>query len=346
MNIFTKIYMILVTALSLAACGGGGDGGTSGGTTTPPHVAPTGTVSSYFPINGKTGVLKTINPVIVLNVANATSGDASAVAWKCNGTTINAVATAPVGNNPDGSTSMIVTFTPKAAADSANIHGGDYCTLNGDVSVIGAGGVAKVTVSMSFYIAPDVVCTAPQVLSADGQSCVALPVAWWPPTFVPMGTEMYLDSSKTPVGAVVNATYPGQTQSGLLPPECKTTGDACWQEAVRNGTIKFTATNATDKSGKAVVFGFYKTVSTISYPGQNKMVYCNRQFYADKGTNATNTEAPDAVENHCTLDEEVSFVSNSLGGVGSYIQNGVNVCAQKKFDQTLNSWIEVQVTCH
>jgi hypothetical protein len=155
-----------------------------------------------------------------------------------------------------------------------------------------------------------------------------------------MGTKVYLDSTKAPAVAVVNATYPGQTQSGLLPAACKVTGDACWQEAVRNGTIKFISTSATDTTGKPVVFGFYKTVSTIVTPGA--MLYCNKPFYANDGTYGG---VSDVVENHCSPEEEISFAGNALGGVGLYIRNGSSICAQKKFDQNLVGWLETQVTC-
>lgn len=208
--------------------------------------------------------------------------------------------------------------------------------------------VGNVTVPVTLYDNATVLDSSKSITGSctsgtswNGNACAPVVTAWWPPTFVPMGTKVYLDSTKAPAGAVVNATYPGQTQSGLLPPECKTTGDACWQEAVRNGTIKFIATSQveTDSPTRSIVFGFYKTVSTIVSPG--KTVYCNKPFFADNGTHGVS----DAVENRCILAEEVSFVGNTLGGIVVSIENGLTVCYQKKFDSNLLGWLNTQVVC-
>lgn len=168
--------------------------------------------------------------------------------------------------------------------------------------------------------------------------------SWWPPTFVPMGTKVYLDSTKAPAGAVVNGTFPGQTQSGLLPADCKITGDECWKEAVRNGTIKFLATTAKNPNQptRPIAFGFYKTVSTILWPG--KLAYCEKPFFADDGT----LVAPnDPVENRCVLAEHVFAVGNNFGEIiqQKNYNNGVIACFQQKYNTSLDGWDYSETPC-
>lgn len=254
-------------------------------------------------------------PVVELNVANADSSDASKLVLSCNSVAKTFTAKSVIALGVSTST-----ITP-----ASNFALGDVCTLSGNITTTGAGGSVVTPVSMSFG--------------------VVAPVAWWPPTFVSM-TYMYLDLTKASAGAVVNATYPGQAQSGLLPPACKRIGDDCWKEAVRNGTVRFTnikGVNANQPS-RAVVYGFYKTVSTLTMPG--KMVYCAKPFYADDGTLAFGGGSGD-VEDRCSPDEGMYLVEKDLGVIlqGKNSLTGVSACFYRSYSTLYDGWLTTEAAC-
>jgi hypothetical protein len=168
--------------------------------------------------------------------------------------------------------------------------------------------------------------------------------AWWPPEFVPQGTKVYLDKTTAPAGAVTNATFPGQTLSGMLPMDCKLVGDDCWKEATRNGTIKFVQGGGRDPTvpNEPVVFAFYRVISQVVFPGQDKVLYCNRPILQKDGTYGT----PDVVENHCSVEEKPWLQGTSEGALlEEKYSNGAATCYRRFFDQTLNGWTSVPTTC-
>lgn len=166
---------------------------------------------------------------------------------------------------------------------------------------------------------------------------------WWPPTFVPQGTKVYLDARTAPIGAVANATHPGQTDSGLLPPECKQTQDACWQEATRNGTIKYVQTGGIDPpTGLPVVWAFYRTVSQVLFPGQSKVLYCERPILAKDGTYG----APVSVEDRCAQAPEVaiSIQGTAEGVLVEQSVNGLKTCYRRKYSG--GGWVFAASACN
>lgn len=331
-------------AVMLSACGGGGGGSSPPPAPVPVSVTcPNGTTQtaattdlanaacplpqlvSVSPTNANAAV--SVDAFVSVDVVtdstlDATSITATNVTLKA-GTTAVAGAASAVGTKS-------LKFAPTAKLNYAQAY--SFSATVKDT-------LGKVLTVNSTFTTAAVACVAPKVPAADGQSCVT-PVAWWPPTFVPMGVKLYLDSTKAPTGAVVNATYPGQTQSGLLPAACVTTGDACWQEAVRNGTLKFVSTAAVDagQPTRSVVFGSYKTVSTIAFPGT--VLYCNKPFFADDGTRGNPNES---VENYCVTSETVYSMGNALGEIFEEINptTGVSTYYQKKFDQNLSGWVNI-----
>ena len=176
------------------------------------------------------------------------------------------------------------------------------------------------------------------------------PLAWWPPTFIPQGVKNYLDATQATPGSVVNATFPGQTQSGLLPPACRITGDDCWKEAVRNGTIKFVSTTAVDQvqPTRPIAFCFYKTVDTIFFPNLRTTFYCIKPFFADDGTLVNVAEK---VEGSCSPWEKIFHVSNTLGEIWQEKnpETGVSACYQKRFilnsDKVSGGWTNIETPC-
>lgn len=160
-----------------------------------------------------------------------------------------------------------------------------------------------------------------------------------------MGTKVYLDAKTAPAGAVTNATYPGQTQSGLLPPACKLFYDDCWKEAVRNGTVRFVATTAIDgnQPTRSVTVAFYKTVSKfLSPPGT--VVYCQKMFFADTGTRSNQLED---VENGCIGWALTYLVGNSLGAILQQRNptTGELTCWQKHYRADIFGWVEDLTDC-
>lgn len=340
----------LALVMALVACGGGGGGGST------PTPTPTPTTVTVTCPDGTTQTAESATvantacpaPTLVSSTPSNGSLSVSPLAVATDGIVI--VTSSVLESLPttvslnDGSTDLAGVITAvntksiKFVPTATLLYGHVYTLVTTVRDNVGK----PLTVNISFTTV-NISCPTPQVPSVNGQSCVDPVVAWWPPTFVPKGTTVYLDTARAPAGAVVAGTSPGETLSGLLPSASTTVGDAGWQDAVRNGTIKFITTDARDPTvpSKPIVFAFYRTVSTILFPGQNKVLYCVRPLLAEDGTYGT----PDVVENHCSQSEAVSSVGNVLGTVTLYIENGVNVCYQKKFDQNLNGWTEAQVPC-
>lgn len=350
---------VVAAAFVMLACGGGG------GTTTPPPPPPpttsytadvvcpngdaktaTSTVSQSAARDAANalcpaGKVLTVTPadksVVSLPTSIATTTDSTLDAGSLTTANVtlssgqNAVAGTVTANGTKG-----FTFTP-----SVKLMYGQLYTFAANVK----DGLGRALSVATTFTTSAVSCVAPQVPAADGQSCVdPVVTAWWPPTFVPMGTKVYLDAKTAPAGAVTNATYPGQTQSGLLPPECKIWTDDCWKESVKNGTIKFVETTAKDPNypTRSLVFALYKTVSTSIFPGQ--MLYCSKIFFADDGSRWTSNLS---VEDGCGTWELVYQTGNSIGAIVSQKNptTGVGTCYQRNYSASVNGWRDDPVTC-
>lgn len=320
-NVSPAFAALAVTAL-LTACGGGGSA-------TAPGATPSTAILSFTCWNS----VVLLGPVQPTKVGCAAVTD-SAIKATVTGSTLT-FAGIPTGAALTGSTLVAqngnssITFTNGTITSGTIMFSTTY-TFTG----------AKLTFS-----------NAPDLTIAGSFTTGANPVtAWWPPTFIPEGVKNFLDKTLATPGAVVNATYPGQTQSGLLPPLCRITGDDCWKEAVRNGTIKFAATTAVNKlqPTRPVAFGFYKTVDTIFFPGQNTMMYCLKPFFADDGTLVN---AAEKVESGCNTWEAIYQVSNSLGEILQQKNptTGALACYQTKFvlnqDKISGGWTNTEVPC-
>ena len=174
-------------------------------------------------------------------------------------------------------------------------------------------------------------------------STVADPAPDWKLSvaFVPFGTVNYLDKTQAPAGAMTQATFPGQALSGLLPPDCKTSGDDCFKEAARNGTIKFLPTNVRDAdpnaSSRPLANAFYRTVSTVVLPGT--MAYCSLPYFTDTPTPVTG-KVNQTMEDFCTQSEMTSINANALGFEVRFKDYG---CYQQKIENPL--WVFRSMTC-
>lgn len=317
------IALTLAAGMLLAACGGGGGGG---GTTPPspppppPPAPPSLTLASTAPDNGATGVDVT-NFAAHLNFRNG-------------------------GGQMDSATG-----TFRTTCGGADVASTTLMTL--DTANSTARFAVTITGTMPFSTVCQVSTTNVQGSGPGGTSAAvsatltfttkAAP-AWWPPEFVPQGTKVYLDKTTAPAGAVTNATFPGQTLSGMLPMDCKLVGDDCWKEATRNGTIKFVQGGGRDPTvpNEPVVFAFYRVISQVVFPGQDKVLYCNRPILQKDGTYGT----PDVVENHCSVEEKPWLQGTSEGALlEEKYSNGAATCYRRFFDQTLNGWTSVPTTC-
>lgn len=340
--------VILATSLTLGACGGGG-----GTAVTSPSASRTETVVCPSG-ESKTGIGATQSAA--LDAATAL----------CPAPTLVSISPAngDTSASPDtvATTGMVVTTSSNLQTPSASA----------DLSLKTGTTVVPVTVTAASPRVLKIVPTAkllygqvytyvfnlkdglgkPLVVSGSFTTSALIQTPWWPPTFVPMGTKVYLNSATAPAGSVVNATYPGQTQSGLLPAACRVTGDDCWKEAVRNGTIKFVQTTARVPfiPTRPIAFGSYKTIDTIFFPGQNVVAHCSKPFYADDGSLVKTSEKVE--EGACNLTREQIFhIGNSLGELlqQKNPQTGEILCAQKKFVLNANGvsggWTETLVPC-
>lgn len=317
---------VFMTAI-LTGCGGGG--GSGGGVTPPPPVNAVISVS-VTPFDGATNVARDSKVVMTYSVTSGTYTSTTGT-LSCDGTSFVLAQTTDLATRK-------VTFSPSTA-----LPYGSTCIAQGVATASGQDGGSQANISWksTFTVLP---LTCPSGQEVKNGVCVPVVTTWWPPAFVPMGTKVYLDSATAPSGAVTNATFPGQTQSGLLPTACKITGDDCWKEAVRNGTIKFISTTATDQTNRPIVFGVYKTVSTVVFPGQNKTLYCNKPFFSDDGSLvATN----DPVENRCLTDEGIYFIGNILGGITQVKRDGSGLiaCFQWQFNPNLLGWSMSEAVC-
>ena len=322
-------------ALALAACGGGGGGsssGSSGGSSTP-SCAPGQVLSggvcvtpvdaaltvAVTPADGASAVKR--DAVVVTAVPTVTAGSFSthtSTGLVCNGATI-------VAGDKAVLTGQTLTLTPTAALLPGY---GDTCVAQGQAVANGkdTGKQATVTWKTTFTIEKE--------------------PAWWPPKFVPQGTKVYLDSKTAPAGATTNATFPGQTESGLLPPECRIVGDTCWHEAVRNGALNFKATTARNllQSDRPIAWVHYKTVDTIFWPGQGKKLWCLKPVFADDGT-VVKKNPP--IEDECSPDEQTWSITNDLGVLyqEKNSSTGVAACYQKRWDNVRLGWETIEAKC-
>lgn len=341
----------------LASCGGGG------GTSTPTPTPVTQTVTCP---NGtsKSGT-------------GATSSDAITTATaQCAGPQLVSVSPANASATVSVDTFTSVDVTTDSTLDASSITSanitlkGGTTTVAGTASAVGTKGfkfvpaaklgygqaysftasvkdtLGKTLAVSSTFITSLISCAVPKVSNAAGDPCID-PTPWWPPTFVPMGTRVYLDSSKATAGSVVNATYPGQSQSGLLPVACRITGDDCWKEAVRNGAIKFVQTTALNnhQPTRPIAFGFYKTVDTIFFPGKHTLFYCMKPFFADDGTLVNPSEKVES--GNCNSWEAVYIMGNELGEIWEQKNpaSGVSACFQMQMDQALDGWTNTTIPC-
>lgn len=323
----------LLIALLVTACGGGGGGGGSGGG----GVAP---ITCTAPQVLTAGVC--VTPAPTISDAKWPIDTGAVVKFDAKG----------------------ITFALSAKVTNATAVKGTLAVTENGAAVSGAtlaawsisGATATSSVSIPAQYGKTYTVTVKATASGDGGNSTELATSlnfsveaepkWWPPVFAEKVVKLYLDKATAPAGAVTNGTFPGQAESGLLPPECRITGDACWKQAVQNGTVKFKETPARNplQPNRPIAFGFYKTIDTIFFPGQNKKLYCSKPFFADDGTLV---QPNDPVENGCVWDEAVYIQENDLGIViqQKHFQTGAVACFQKKQDSVLNGWVNVETSC-
>jgi hypothetical protein len=328
---FATTLLAFIFAVFLTACGGGGGGG---GTTPAPITCPTGQVLSG-------GLCVTPAPT------------ATDVKWPfANGDTLkfdknkNELAIAFTFTT-SGATSVDGTVT---VTDNGTAVSGVVTTWQVSNNVATTSATIPVAYGKTYAIAVKAKAHGPGGDSTELSSNTTFKTekepAWWPPKFVPQGTKVYLDSKTAPAGAVTNATYPGQTESGLLPPECRIVGDNCWHEAVRNGTLSTKTTTARNllQPDRPIAWVHYKTIDTIAWPGQNKKLWCLTPVFADDGTTVKKNPP---VEDVCSSDEQTWSITNDLGVLYQEKNSltGVSACYQKLWDNIFLGWKTIEATC-
>ena len=298
----------LVSILLLAACGGGGGGGGGGGTTTPPPPVPTITISSFAPANGATGVATDVKITFVYNYTDATSFTVNPSDYTISCNSVNVAATSAVSNDTTKH-QVTVTLTPTAALPyKAN------CTVGlNKVAATGAGGSANSLPANTSFTEASIACVSPQVPDSTGTSCVTPVVAWWPQTFAAIGTKV-------------------TTPTNRLPSTVQNVGDAGWQQAVRDGNIKFIDTGLvlTGYSTRPIVFAHYlEPVNGYS---------CTRAVYKDDGSIAGLT----SVSAGCTTSPSDWADGTSVGAIRHFPAYG---CYQMVWNQTRLDFDDNAIAC-
>lgn len=288
---FIAAVSIFPLALMLVACGGGGGGSSGGGGVTPPPgitPAPTILLSSVVPAAGAAGVSVNVNPTFTFAIANVTAVN-TVTSFLCGNKQVTYLATADLTSKVGSAT---ISFAPMAS-----LTNGDSCTMSSDVTATGAGGSAKTTVNTSFVV----------------EAAAPVPATWWPPIFVPVGTQV-IGMNQVPASAVL-------------------IGDAGWKQAVADKVQKFLDSGIilTGYNTRAIAFAFFKDQSGAS---------CTTLVYKDDGSAVGNNKA---VGNGCNTVDADWAVGTSAGVVRHFPSLGV--CYQISWNQTLQKLEDLQVTC-
>ena len=269
------VLSVFATALFLTACGGGGggdtpttvtktgvcpDGVTKSGTGSTEAIAQTAldaqmatcavaVVTSITPANGSIVSPPTVIATTTNSLLDQTSVTATNVTLTAG--TVSVPGTVAIDTQKKG-----FSFTPTAKLLFNQVY--TFAASLKD-------SLGRAFVVSSTFTTSSVSCTAPQVPSSDGQSCVT-PVTCTPPA---MANSLGNCMSPPAVGSTWNSAmkawaYPvGMLVVGLntLPQECVVIGDACWMEKIADGTIKLVSTNAimTGYNTRPVIFAVYRT---------------------------------------------------------------------------------------
>lgn len=320
MNLFKnhgRAALAVLFILTLAACGGGGGGGgndsasttvtcASGATAASKDACPAPVVLSIAPNDGATNIDPTTFSGITVETSDSLVQEVNATD---NGRAVSGTTTLTQGGKG-------IVFVPKTALGYGEMHSFALVVTNTD----GKSVTATVLLAMASAPVPTATLTAsPSSITAgekvtltwsstNAQSCtsstfatggasngsvVVLPtanhsytvtcsgssltvsaqanvtvstVAWWPPAYI------------APIGVKVTGPF-------VMPANCTHVShkDACYQELVKNGSIKFSHSGVT-VNGRPVVFGgpvqFILSASDTPYPGE---YYNTFAVYADTG---------------------------------------------------------------
>ena len=284
---------LVAVVSTIAACGGGGSSATvangaavASGAPLPGGVPPGGvpatspaTLSSISPIAGTTNVdPETFTGVVVsatgkLDASSLTTTNITVKAGASNYS--GAVTVAGDGKSFTVATSTIAIGFTGAVRPAVKLEYGKTYTVS--VNAKDASGNAFVVVS-TFSTKSPVVCVAPAMANSKNV-CMSPPV----PAGYTWNTNM--KAWVADIGVLVSG-------ANTLPAACVAFGDACWLDAIANGAVKLSASDAiaTGLNTRPVVFGFF-VAGSGSFPGFYNVV----PLYAD------------------AADGEASFLNQSVG---------------------------------
>lgn len=161
--------------------------------------------------------------------------------------------------------------------------------------------------TIGFWVnqSPTSVCLTDQTW--NGSMCAS---TWWPPaTIAPVGTKV--------------------SGANQLPAGCNTWTDVCWQNAVKNGTVKFVATSAvmTGYSNRPIVFAYFRNTTTaLGVTGLWNVL----PFYADDGSPV----GPD-ISGGATY--QIDFVVGTAKGEISH-DTSTGLCYETHWNQAQKLW--------
>ncbi len=117
---------------------------------------------------------------------------------------------------------------------------------------------------------------------------------------------------------------------------CNSWSDKCWEESVKNGTVKFISTSATmtDYNNRPIVFAYFKNSSKMY--GQDGL-WNYLPIYADDGS----LVGPDIFGGDS---QEIDWVYGTNKGIIVHIKEG-GVCAERSWDKEYKTWYNKLVNC-
>lgn len=199
---------------------------------------------------------------------------------------------------------VVSTMSTTAIGTSANGNASVQVPLGTSTFSFLNSGTTLATVSVTASCATGTtqvgtVCTAPA------------PVVFWPPAAITaVGTKVFT--------------------ANQLPNGCNAAAEQCWKDAVKNGTVKFVASGAT-QNGRAIVFAYFRNTSTaFGVTGLWNVL----PIYADDGSLA-------ASDISGGISTEIDYVQGST--VGAIVHEKVNGMCFEFF--LSGNWISRAVAC-
>ena len=180
--------------------------------------------------------------------------------------------------------------------------------------------VGNVTVPVTLYDGATVLDSSKSLTGScvsgttwNGSACAPVVTTWWPPAYIaPIGTKVV-----------------GMNQ---LPSTATTIGNTAWQQAVKDGTVKFIDTGIvlSGYSTRAVIWAFYQSIEGFS---------CARPIYKDDGSYVDHPETT----GNCNTGVLADWAVGTQAGIIRHAPNAG--CYQLTWNATRKGFDDTLVSC-